>query len=77
MNQALVEWTARLVTTYEERIREEIYVINLIESAAMHSWTNGKDTTPELLERAKQAVIVYCEGIEIMLEAKSELARSD
>lgn len=74
MNQGLIDWTARLTATYEERIQHELRVIELIEAGAMHNWTNDRDTTAESLERAQQAVKAYREGIEIMAQAKAELA---
>ena len=72
-NQALIDWSARLSATYEERIEHELRIIEAIEGGWMHSWTNDQDTTAESLDRAKRAVDAYREGIRIMAEARIEL----
>lgn len=73
-NQALIDWSARLTTVYEERIRNELHIIEAMENGMMRSWKNDQDTTAESFERSREAVEAYREGIQIMAEAKAELA---
>lgn len=74
-SSALIEWTTRLMASYEENIKHEIRVIELIESGHMKSHKNDQDTTQETLAYAQHALATYREGIRLMQKTTVELRK--